>query len=139
MIAGTIRLAFTFPWWLVANFLTYLPFLGALLAPLPAIMIMDYYLFRRGKLSVPDLFDTAGRYRFGNGWNPAALIAYVCGVAVGATFLKASWLVALPVALLVYYVIMKVWTLKRYGSAYSTEGIEELVFAEDAKAEPQSV
>jgi len=134
LIAGVIGM-FTMPWWLVENFLTYLPFLGALLAPLPAIMIMDYYLFRKETLAVPDLFDTEGRYNFANGWNPAAIVAYICGAIVGALFLKASWLVALPVSLLVYYVLMKVWTLKKYGEAYSEEGIEELKFAEDILVE----
>lgn len=130
LIAGGIGM-FTMPWLLVEHFLVYLPFLGALLAPLPAIMIMDYYLFRKTTLSVPDLFDSEGRYNFAGGFNPAAIIAYVCGVAVGATFLRASWLVALPVALLVYYVLMKLWTQKKYPEAYSTEGIEELEYAED--------
>lgn len=51
--------------------------LGATLAPLYGIMIVDYYLHRRERLDLDDLYDLeGGRYRYGNGWNDAALIAF---------------------------------------------------------------
>ena len=54
--------------------------LGATLAPVYGIMMVDYYLLRGGRLDRTDLYDPkGGRYRYGNGWHDAALIAF--GVA----------------------------------------------------------
>ncbi|MBF9035725.1 NCS1 family nucleobase:cation symporter-1 [Rhodobacterales bacterium HKCCE2091] len=60
---------------------------GATLAPIYGIMIVDYYLVKKQALSVPDLYDlSGGAYRYGNGWNDAALIAF----AVAAVFSVAT-------------------------------------------------
>jgi nucleobase:cation symporter-1, NCS1 family len=126
IIAGVIGM-FTMPWYLVEHFLTYLPFLGALLAPLPAIMVTDYYIIRKGKLSIPDLFDSEGKYKYWHNFNPAAMIAYAAGVAAGCAFLKGSWLIALPVSFLVYYFLTTLWTMKAYPEAYTDEGIDDAV------------
>ncbi|MBV7392918.1 NCS1 family nucleobase:cation symporter-1 [Mameliella sediminis] len=54
--------------------------LGATLAPLYGIMIVDYYLLRKQALKRDDLYKTQGGvYHFGNGWNDHALVAF--GVA----------------------------------------------------------
>lgn len=53
--------------------------LGATLAPLYGILIVDYYLLRRQVLDPDDLYDLrGGRYRYGNGWHDASLIAFGC-------------------------------------------------------------
>ena len=68
--------------------------LGALLAPLYGILVVDYYLVQRGELSVDDLFsnDPSGRYHYDAGWNRDAIIAF----AVAAVFSTGTvWLPAL--------------------------------------------
>lgn len=51
--------------------------LGATLAPIFGIMIVDYYTHRKQELDVDDLYDMkGGRYRYGNGWNDAAVKAF---------------------------------------------------------------
>ncbi len=51
--------------------------LGATLAPVYGIMIVDYYLLRKEVLDVEDLYDhNGGRYYYSNGWNNAALTAF---------------------------------------------------------------
>jgi NCS1 family nucleobase:cation symporter-1 len=68
--------------------------LGAVLAPLYGIMVVDYYLIRRQSLDVQDLFsgEPEGQYYFNRGWNRHALAAFV----VAATFSVASvWVPAL--------------------------------------------
>lgn len=57
--------------------------LGATLAPLYGIMIVDYYVVRRQRLILKDLYSTnpAGAYAYTNGWNHKALIAFaVAGI-----------------------------------------------------------
>lgn len=54
--------------------------LGATLAPVYGIMIADYYLLRKQSLDRDALYDLeGGQYRYGNGWNNAALIAFFIG------------------------------------------------------------
>ena len=63
--------------------------LGALLAPLYGIMIVDFYLIRRQRVVVSDLFSLkeSGTYYFQNGWNKRAMTAF---------FLAAVFSVATP-------------------------------------------
>ena len=51
--------------------------LGATLAPLYGIMIVDYYALRKQELNRDDLYDMeGGSYHYGNGWNDHALVAF---------------------------------------------------------------
>lgn len=55
--------------------------LGAVLAPLYGIIVADYYLVRKQKLALQDLYSMAstGAYYFNKGWNTRAIAAF--GVA----------------------------------------------------------
>lgn len=51
--------------------------LGATLAPVFGIMIVDYYWHRKEQLNVDDLYNMdAGAYHYQNGWNHAAVKAF---------------------------------------------------------------
>jgi len=126
VLAGCVGML-TFPWFIIQHFMTYLPIIGAFLAPLPGIMITDYYFIRRTRLSVTNLFDFGGKYKYWHGVNPAALIAYGLGVIVGAILLTYSWLAALPVAVVVYYVLMKVWIEKAYPASCTEDPNEQIL------------
>ena len=76
-------------------------------------MLSDYYLVRKRRLKILDLFQL-GEYQYFKGYNPAALIAYVTSVAVGLLLLKYSWLLSLPISLTFYYILMKTWIEKIY-------------------------
>ena len=67
--------------------------LGATLAPLYGILIVDYYLLRREELNRDDLYNmTGGEYHYTNGWNTTALVAF----AIAAVFSVATvWVPAL--------------------------------------------
>ena len=53
---------------------------SALLGPVAGIMLVDYYFLRGTRLDVAQLFAERGEYAYRNGWNPAAVIALLCGV-----------------------------------------------------------
>jgi NCS1 family nucleobase:cation symporter-1 len=83
--------------------------LGALLGPLFGIMFVDYYLVRRGKIVVDDLYrdDPEGQYYFRRGWNaralavfaPSALITVVIAlVPVFADLAPFSWPIGVVLA-----------------------------------------
>lgn len=68
--------------------------LGATLAPLYGIMIVDYYLIRKQRLVLADLYSTDpnASYAYTRGWNRRAVVAF----AVGAAFsMAAVWIDAL--------------------------------------------
>ncbi|OYW30427.1 MAG: nitrate reductase, partial [Caulobacter sp. 12-67-6] len=54
---------------------------GALLGPIAGILIVDYWLLRKTRLAVADLYEKGGAYAYRGGWNPAALAALAVGVA----------------------------------------------------------
>jgi NCS1 family nucleobase:cation symporter-1 len=85
-VTGSIGLVIT-PWNLYANPLMivfFLGVLGALLGPLFGVMMADYWLLRRGKVNVPELYSEspAGAYFYQKGVNPKATIALVAASAV---------------------------------------------------------
>jgi len=58
--------------------------LGATLAPLYGIMIVDYYLIKRQQLVLKELYSESpgARYHYTRGWNPPAVVAF----AIAAVF-----------------------------------------------------
>ena len=68
--------------------------LGATLAPLYGIMVVDYYLVKKQRLIVADLYSSSaqGAYAYDGGWNHRALVAF----ALAAVFsISAVWVESL--------------------------------------------
>jgi NCS1 family nucleobase:cation symporter-1 len=53
---------------------------GATMGPIFGVMMVDYYLIRKGWLNVEDLYREDGEYRFQSGWHVNALIAAGIGI-----------------------------------------------------------
>jgi NCS1 family nucleobase:cation symporter-1 len=75
------------PWHLASsnsNFATYLSAYSVLLAPFIGILLSDYYIVRRGKLHVPDLYtlNRQGTYWYSRGANFRAYLAYLAGLVI---------------------------------------------------------
>ena len=72
------------PWKLLSSsqgyIFTWLVGYSALLGPIGGILIADYFVLRRTRLDVDDLYRRGGRYEYAGGINPAALTAFVLGV-----------------------------------------------------------
>ena len=119
------------PWKILATtqgyIFTWLVGYSALLGPIAGILIADYYFIRRTQLDVDQLYREDGKYSYGSGWNMAAIIAFVLGVApnvpgfLNAAFPSAfpdvsaifkttytyAWFVGLALASLIYLGLMK--------------------------------
>jgi NCS1 family nucleobase:cation symporter-1 len=100
---------------------------SALLGPIAGILIIDYYFIRKTELDVQELYRDDGAYSYGNGWNMAAIVAFLAGVvpnipgflnaafpnsfpAVGSgfkTIYTYAWFVGIAISALVYGVMMK--------------------------------
>src|SRR5690606_6635983 len=83
LIAATIGPCFV-PWKLPATLscylFTWLGGYGTLLGAIAGILMVDYYLIRKGQLKVDDLYQRGGEYEYSNGWNLHALAAFALGV-----------------------------------------------------------
>ena len=68
---------------------SFLNTLGAILSPVFGIMICDYYLIKKEKLDVNDLFNaTGGKYYYNGGFNSKAMYAWIISgyVAMGTVW-----------------------------------------------------
>lgn len=91
--------------------------LGATLAPLFGILVVDYYLVRKQELNRDDLYNMeGGEYHYGNGWHDNAVIAFgiaaVFSVAtVWVPFLSGlsgyAWIIGAALGGVIYFVRTK--------------------------------
>jgi NCS1 family nucleobase:cation symporter-1 len=72
------------PWKLIAlpqgYIFTWLIGYGALLGPIGGIMIADYFVWRRRRLSLADLYNPAGEYRYMNGFSVVGLVTLLVSI-----------------------------------------------------------
>lgn len=80
--------------------LTYTAFFG----PIFAVLIMDYYIMHKRKINISVLYDEGGARK---GVNWAAIIAILCGAAIGLINVDISFFTATIPTALIYYFCMK--------------------------------
>ena len=120
------------PWKLMgtmgAYIFTWLIGYSGLMGAIAGILICDYWVIRKQRLSLAGLFETNGPYTYSSGFNIRALVALVMAVApVAPGFLRAAttpggqvaqpdlfdtlytyaWFVTFALGFAIYYVLMK--------------------------------
>lgn len=127
-----------FPWKLYSDpqgyIFTWLGLVGGLLGTVAGILVADYWIVRRTRLDLADLYRTGGRYWYAGGWNWRAVLAFVVGgvLAIGGASLKPlydgrpipalapladyGWAVGLGTSL-VLYLALTLLTGRREGAA----------------------
>jgi NCS1 family nucleobase:cation symporter-1 len=116
LITGVVGVAIM-PWKLLSDYGTYifgwLVGYSGLLGPIAGIFIADYWLVRKARLSLPDLYKTDGIY---GRWNPWALLSLAAGVFTALAGLVIpsvrvlydyAWFVGFGVAFVLYAVLMR--------------------------------
>jgi nucleobase:cation symporter-1, NCS1 family len=115
LIAGALGVAIL-PWALLDRYQTWLISYSGLLGAVGGVLLADYVVIRRGVLDVADLYAEAGRYRYDNGVNPAALVATVAGIIVALAGLvvpgwrllfDGAWFSAAIASAVVYLALMR--------------------------------
>jgi NCS1 family nucleobase:cation symporter-1 len=127
LITGVIGILIQ-PWRLLSNphvyIFTWLGFYGGLLGAIAGVLIADYWVMRRTRLRLAELYRPEGSYWYRVGWNWRAVVAFAVGavLAVGGAYstpgngpfpqgglisaLKPlydySWVVGLAAALILY-------------------------------------
>ena len=108
------------PWKLLSDYSAYifgwLVGYSGFLGPVAGILICDYYLIKKQRLNVTDLYMHKGDYTYKNGINYKGIIALISGIIVAMIGLVAppvkflydyAWFVGFGVSFVVYYLIMK--------------------------------
>lgn len=90
-------------------------------------MVVDYFLIRRGNMSIPEMYNLAssGRYYYWRGFNVRAFVAFVAGFALPMPgFIHSfstltgnavdrmywlGWILSLLVGALTYYLACLIW------------------------------
>ena len=98
------------PWKLVtaesaAGLNLFTQFYSAFLGPIFAVMAVDYYILRKKKLDINDMYDKQGAFK---GINWAAVIAIIFGSLCSLLVMQLSWYVSLIPTGVAYYLLMKV-------------------------------
>jgi NCS1 family nucleobase:cation symporter-1 len=116
LITGVIGIGIM-PWKLLSDYSTYifgwLIGYSGFLGPIAGIFIADYWVVRKARLSLADLYRSDGIY---GRWNPRALVALVLGVTVALVGLVVpalrvlydyAWFVGFGTAFGVYALLMR--------------------------------
>ena len=116
VITGLIGIII-FPWLLLNEIQNLLIDVSAVLGPVLAILVCDYYLIQKKEIQLAELYKTDGVYTFGgSGFNKAAIISLLVGafIAIGGKWIPAmsslyavSWFSGFIISFVLYYVLMK--------------------------------
>ncbi|WP_096435194.1 NCS1 family transporter [Alteribacter populi] len=109
-IAGTV----VQPWNLFDILIPLLLIVGGILSAIVGILFTDYYILRKRRVNVHDLYNVKGQYRYLNGFNVAGFIAWILG-GIAAYFLaNYSFIVGFIVGGGSYYLLAKYWWFNKY-------------------------
>ena len=119
LITGVIGVLMM-PWKLLTDFSSYifgwLVGYSGLLGPIAGVMIADYFLVRRARLAVDDLYRRGGEYEYRDGINARAVVSLAAGIAVALLGLVVpavrwlydyAWFVGFGVSGAVYFMLME--------------------------------
>ena len=125
-ITGILGL-FTFPWLLLtANaFNLFVQIYSAFLGPILGVMIADYFIVRKQKYNLSELYKQTGSYLYYKGFNPAAFLAIIVGGLIASLKVEISWFLGILPAAIAYVVLMNLWIAKKYPQSIPAENDEE--------------
>ncbi|WP_273835435.1 NCS1 family transporter [Guptibacillus sedimenti] len=113
------------PWSLFNILIPILLIVGGILSAIVGILFADYYLLRKRRVNVPDLYEKDGQYRYMNGVNAAGFIAWFIGGLAAYFLSNYSFLVGFLVGAGTYYVLAKYWWFKKYKQAEMLDPSDE--------------
>ena len=103
------------PWWLMNGIAGILIVVSGFLGPVLGIMLCDYFLIRRKRIKLDELYKQEGEYQYSNGFNMNAMMSLLIGIGTaliwylvpGLAFLSdLAWFTGFSFSFLVYYILM---------------------------------
>lgn len=103
------------PWVLVDHIGIFLTITGSLWSTMYGMTIVDFFIIRKRKINVPDLYKAdGGQYAYANGFNPAGFISFFIGLIACRFLSSIAFIAGCVVSGVCYYILMKAWILKKY-------------------------
>ncbi|RDW86071.1 uncharacterized protein DSM5745_02713 [Aspergillus mulundensis] len=128
------------PWKLTYSATSFITFLGSYLCficPIVAIMVVDYFLIRKGNIHIPSLYATeSGKpYYYTHGFNLRAFISWAAAIAlvipgvsgalspgsIGTAAVRIydlGFLLSTSMAALLYYTACRIWPVQIYPAEH---------------------
>ncbi|MGA9225077.1 MAG: cytosine permease, partial [Mesobacillus sp.] len=116
VLAGVVGII-SQPWSLFGIIIPALLVIGGILSAIVGILFTDYYVLRKRRVNVQELYEEDGQFRGMNGFNMAGLIAWVIGGLAAYYFPSYSFIVGFVVGAIIYYVLAKHWWFVKYKQA----------------------
>ena len=116
IIAGIVGIAVQ-PWSLFDVIIPALLIIGGILSAIVGILYVDYYVLRKRRVNVHDLYESDGQFKFMNGFNWAGMIAWGIGGFVSYFMQTYSFIVGFVVGAVIYYFLAKYWWFAKYKQA----------------------
>ncbi len=116
IIAGIIG-TLAQPWSLFEVLNSALLVIGGILTSVVGILFTDYYLLRKRRVNVSDLYEVDGQFKYLKGVNWAGMIAWIIGGVVANLLPAYSSIIGFVVGSVVYYCLAKFWVFKQYKQA----------------------
>ncbi|MCA1029792.1 NCS1 family transporter [Bacillus timonensis] len=105
------------PWSLFGIIIPALLIIGGILSAIVGILFADYYLLRKRRVNVTDLYEENGQFKYMGGFNMAGYISWVLGGLAAYWLSNYSFIVGFLVGTVCYYVLAKYWWFKKYTQA----------------------
>ena len=87
---------------------------STLLGPVIGILLADYFIIRKGKVNVQDLFTAGGQYEYTRGFNLSAMAALAGAFALSLLAGDYAFYAGLILSVVFYIAFMKMFTLKKH-------------------------
>ncbi|EKN67545.1 NCS1 nucleoside transporter [Neobacillus bataviensis LMG 21833] len=105
------------PWTLFGVIIPILLIVGGILSAIVGILFADYYLLRKRRVNVPELYEDHGQYKYMGGVNAAGFIAWIIGGVASYFVPEYGFLVGFLIGAVIYYVLAKYWWFNKYRQA----------------------
>jgi NCS1 family nucleobase:cation symporter-1 len=124
IIAGVIGIVVQ-PWNLFGVIIPALLVIGGILSAIVGILFTDYYVIRKRRVNVTDLYEAEGQFKYLNGVNLAGMISWIIGGAAAYYLSTYSFIVGFVVGAIIYYFLAKYWWFKKYEQAELVDPSDE--------------
>lgn len=124
IIAGVIGIVVQ-PWSLFGVIVPALLVIGGVLSAIVGILFTDYYVIRKRRVNVADLYEANGQFKYMNGVNLAGMISWIIGGAAAYYLSTYSFIVGFSVGAIIYYFLAKYWWFKKYEQAELVDPSDE--------------
>lgn len=111
--------------WNIANLADFMMLLSATGGSILGVIVVDYYIFRKGRYSMEALLTTRSKYYYSKGFNVAAMITYVVATIPAVFSTDYGFLISIGVGMVLYYFLAKAMG-RRYPAMVQESGTTEV-------------